>query len=159
MELRQAGMEKAAEVWEMLENLPTPIPPVDIYKAASAMKCSEFISRIRTHKIAPEITRLLIKFMDDILAQVGADAGSVVEGARVLAVVSTAMPLTDEVFNDPAAYAQRQHVYDGLLLLSAARLGKEAETKKVIDELQESVTQAVMASYFEDDPGKPQVVN
>jgi hypothetical protein len=160
MQLRQAGMEKAAEVWETLENLPNPVDSANVYKAATSLKCAEFINRTRNHKIAPILAQIMLQFLDDTLAIVGLDAGEVLEGARVLQTIQEAMPLTPEIFADPAAYAMRQHVYDGLLLLAAARLGKEVETKKRLDDMQESVAMVWLMSRLEEsgiqfDPNAP----
>jgi hypothetical protein len=159
-QLRQAGMEKAAVVWEILENLSTPADPSNIYKAVTSLKCAEFISRTRAHKIAPALTKIVVEFLDETLAIVGVDAGEVYEGARVISVIEEAMPLTEEIFNDPVAYAMRQHVYDGLLLLAAARLGKEVETKQCLTNMQESVAMVWLMNRFEEsglkfDPDKP----
>jgi hypothetical protein len=160
MQIRQAGMEKAAEVWEFLENLPSPVDPANVYKAATSLKCAEFINRIRNHKIAPVLAKIMLQFLDDTLAIVGLDSGEVFEGARVLQIIEETMPLTPEIYNDALAYATRQHVYDGLLLLAAARLGKEVETKKRLDDMQESVAMVWLMSRLEEsgiqfDPNAP----
>jgi hypothetical protein len=96
--------------------------------------------------------------------------GEVSGGVRVLSVVEEAMPLTDEIFNDPAAYATRQHVYDGILLLTAVKMGKEVETKKCIEVMHAGVAKILIMSYLKEsilsevdkeafrslDPDKPQ---
>jgi len=161
LQLRQAGMEKAAVVWENLESLPSPIAPVNIFKAVSSVKCAEFANRVRSHRLAPALTRIAIKFLNDTLDVLGVDAGDIFEGARALDVLAENMPLTDEIYNDPAAYATRQHVYDGLLLLAAAKLGKEAETKRCLDHMQEGIAMLFVMDYYEGrglsfDPDKPQ---
>jgi hypothetical protein len=160
LQIRQAGMEKAAEVWETLEHLPSPVDPVNIYKAASSLKCAEFISRLRAHKLAYVLSKLMLQFLDDTVVIVGIDAGEVIEAARVISLIEEAMPLTDEIFNDPMAYATRQHVYDGLLLLAAARLGKEVETQKCLTDMQEGVAMVWLMNRLEEsgiefDPNKP----
>jgi hypothetical protein len=140
VKVRQNGMEKAASIWEILETLPTPIEPANIYKAVTSVKSVEFADRVRGHRFASALLKLVVQFLNESLVVIGVDAGSVVEGARAQKIIANAMPLTDEIYNDPVAYATRQHVYDGLLLLAAAQLGKEVETKKCIDNMHEGVT-------------------
>jgi len=154
-------MKKAAAIWETLESLPVPIAPANIYKAAVSVKCAEFTNRVRTHRFAPALLKLVVQFLDDTLDVVGVNAGDISGGVRALAFFAEAMPLTNEIFNDPAAYAMRQHVYDDLLLLAALRLGKEAETKKCINDMQYGVMRLLVTGYFEGsslrfDPDKPQ---
>lgn len=160
-QLRQAGMERAAVVWENLETLPKPIAPVNIFKAVSSVKCAEFANRVSAHKHARPLTRIAVKFLNDTLDIIGTDNGEIFEGARALDILAENMPMTDEIFNDPEAYATRQHVYDGLLLLAAAKLGKETETKRCLDAMQEGITMLFVMDYYEErglnfDPDKSQ---
>jgi hypothetical protein len=150
MQIRQSGMEKAAEVWETLENLPTPIDPANLYKAVIALKCAEFINRISHLTVAPVLTKIMFQFLEKTIGVVGNDAGGVHEGARALQILQETMPMTEEIYNDPSACAMRQHVYDGLILLAAARLGKELETKKCLDDMQEEVTMAWLMGRLEE---------
>jgi hypothetical protein len=62
LQIKQAGMEKAAVIWETLEHLPQPIEPVDICKAISSVRCAEFLARIRNHKLAPALTQCVMQF-------------------------------------------------------------------------------------------------
>ena len=71
------------------------------------------------------------------------------EGDTVLAVLEEAMPLTAEVFNDATAYAQRQFVYDGIIMLSAAKMGKNEETWECITRLQRDVVKAMLTMLTE----------
>jgi len=162
LQLRQTGMEKAAEVWETLENLPNPMDPANVYKASVSLKCAEFISRVRHLKIAPLLAKIMLQFLENTIAVVGNEAGDVHEGARAMKVIEEIMPMTEEIFNDPTACAMRQHVFDGLLLLAAVRLGKELETKKCLDDMQEDVALVWLMGRLEEsgikfDPnGEPQ---
>lgn len=156
LQLKQKGLEQAAAIWETLENLPQPIDPVNIYKAACSAKCAEFLSRIRHNTLFDEILGALMQFLDGTLKITGDVKSDKDEGMRVIDTITQAMPLTDDVFNDPAAYATRQHVYDGIIMLSAAKMGKEAETKECIDLLQASVARAMVIALlkagFTDEP-------
>jgi hypothetical protein len=145
--VRVPGMEKAAAIWEALVNLSNPIPPVDIYKAAAAMKCAEFAKAARKHKDFAALLTIITQFFDDTMVILGAEAGDPYQGARALHLISTIMPLTAEIENDPIAYAQRQHTFEGLLLLSAAPLGKEADIKKCYDVLHEATTKIIVKAY------------
>jgi hypothetical protein len=165
LQIRQAGMEKAAAVWEALEHLPQPIEPADVYKAVSSVKCAEFLARTRSHKLAPALWRCVAQFLDATLGVVGDEAGDKSEGMRALSAIEETMPMTDEVFNDAVAYATRQHVYDGVLLLAAVKLGKETETKKCLDDMQAGVAMVLVMSYLKEgvlgggadfDPDEPQ---
>jgi hypothetical protein len=164
LQIKQMGMERAALIWETLEHLPQPIGPVDVFKAVSSAKCAEFVARVRNHRLAPVLMRCVAQFFDATLSIIG-EGGEKSEGMRVLVVIEEAMPLTDDIFNDPAAYATRQHVYNGILLLSAIKLGKEIETKKCLDDMQMGVAKVLIASYLKEsimsgiadfDPDKPQ---
>jgi hypothetical protein len=144
--IRQAGMEQAAVVWEILANLSNPLHPVDIIKAVASLKCSEFTEAIHGHRQAPEFLKLVLQFLEDIMNIVGKE-GSLYGGARALEIIEDAMPLTEEISNDPAAFAQRQHTFEGLHLLAAARLGKEAEIKKCHDLLHRTIGALIIRSY------------
>jgi hypothetical protein len=150
VQIKQEGMERAAAIWEVLENQPQPFDPANIYKACCSVKCAEFISRTLTHRLAPALMEAVMKFLDDTLVLVPSEVGSTEEGERVMDVLSLEMPLTEEIYNDPSKYATRQHVYDGLILLAAMKLGKEEETKTVLHEMQQSVARALIANYLKE---------
>lgn len=161
LRLRQAGMESAASIWETLENLPQPIDPANIYKAVSSVKVAEFIARIRNHKLAPALMVCVSQFFEETINIV--EEGEIREGVRALVVIEEAMPMTDEISKDPEAGVTRQFAYDGILLLAAVKLGKETETKKCIDEMQDGVAKILIMSYIQDgilgsdfDPDKAQ---
>jgi hypothetical protein len=147
--IREQGMERAASIWETLENLPQPVEAVNVFKAACSIKCAEFMTRVHNNPVFPVIMKSLVQFMDGTLSVVENVAGSdSSNGMRVVAVLEEAMPLTAEIFADAAAYATRQHVYDGLIMLAAAKMGKEQETKACIDRLQGGVAKAMLLSMF-----------
>src|SRR5271167_3475843 len=146
--IKQLGMEQAAAIWETLEALPQPVDPVNIFKAACSVKCAEFITRVRNHPIAMTIMKSILEFLDSTLQLAEDNDGSRDEGMRVVEVMEAAMPLTDEIYNDPAAYATRQHVYDGLIMLSAAKMGKAPEAKECINRLQSGVAIAMIRSIL-----------
>lgn len=143
-QLRQTGAERAATLWEMLEALPEPIAAVDIYKAACSIKCAEFLSRIRNNSVYLEITKLLAGFVDETITIIGDGSGDRIGGFRVIDLIEREMPLTKEIYEDAAAYATRQHVYDALILLAAAKLGKAEETKDAIDHLQKGIARVMV---------------
>lgn len=149
-QIRQAGMEKAAELWEMFETLPTPIAPVNIFKASSSIKCAEFLTRIRNHGLYRDIAILISEFtMDTLRIADGEGTGADrLEGFRAIELIEQQMPLTKEVFDDAAAYAQRQHVFDGLIVLAGVKMGKETETKEAIETLQTGVGRAMVTAMF-----------
>jgi len=145
--IRQEAMERAAAIWETFEHLPQPIEPVNIYKAVCAVKCSEFVARVRRSPLFDLLASLVAEFLNGTI-EIGDNGGSIREGKRALAVVEGAMPLTPEAFGDPAAYAVRQHVYDGIIMLSAAKMGKEKETRECIDRLTAGIGIATAAMIF-----------
>jgi hypothetical protein len=149
-QLRQTGMEKAAGLWEMFQTLPTPIAPVNIYKAACSIKCAEFLARIRNNSLYFDIARQLTEFMDETLriAEGEGTKSDMDEGFRAIKLMEREMPLTGEIFDDAAAYATRQHVYDGVIVLAAARMGKETEVKECIENLQKGVGRAMVTAIF-----------
>jgi len=149
-QIRQEGMEVAASIWETLEALPEPIHPINIFKAACSIKCAEFMSRIRGNAAYGTIIKSLMTFLDGTLKVVATlkTKSNRDEGERVIAVLEETMPLTDEVFSNPIAYAKRQHTYDGIIMLAAAKMGVEAETKECISKFQEGVVKAVMLAQF-----------
>jgi hypothetical protein len=149
LQIKQAGMWKAAAIWEMLEHLPQPIGPTDIYKAASSIKCSEFLARTINHRLAPALVECVTQFFADTSDIVGED-GEIPEGLRALSFIEETMPMTDEIFSDAAACATRQHVYDGIMLLAAVKLGKEAETKKCIEDMQQGVAKILIMDYLKE---------
>src|SRR5271154_3878902 len=148
-ELRQQGMERAASIWETLETS-DPVHPVNIYKAACSIKCAEFMTRLRDNPAYGSIVRSLTQFLDGTLdiAIAYKEHSNKVEGVRVIMILEEAMPLTAEVFADPAAYAMRQHTYDGIIMLAAAKMGKEVETREVISKFQEGVVKATLLARF-----------
>jgi hypothetical protein len=146
--IRQQGMEKAAVIWETLETLPQPVEPVNIFKAACSVKCAEFMTRVRNHPMALMLMKSVLQFLEATRQVTEDNNGSQEEGMRVVTIFEEAIPLTDEVYNDAAAYATRQHVYDGVIMLAAAKLGKEAEVKDCIDEFQRSVAMAMIRSIL-----------
>ena len=145
-QMRQQGMERAAAIWETLETLPEPVTPVNVFKAACAIKCAEFVSRVRNNPVFDIVIKHIVNFMDDTLEIMKdfADDSDQVQGMRVIAVLEEAMPLTDAVFNNPVEYATRQHVYDGIIMLSAVKMDREEQTKECITNLQMGVTKAMM---------------
>jgi hypothetical protein len=148
--IRQQGMEKAATIWETFENLPTPFSPVNIFKAACSIKCAEFVSRIRSNDLLLLLSEYIGAFLDETLAVAGTSTEAAIdEGMRVVDTLEKEMPLTDEIFEDPARYATRQHVYDGLIMLSAAKMGKEKEAKGCIDRLQSGVSKAMLMAMIQ----------
>ena len=149
-QLRQTGMEKAAVIWEMLEALPTPIAPTNIYKAACSIKSAEFLARTRSSPIFPTIMKLIAGFMDETIQIAGesVDENDRAEGFRAIELFEQEMPLTKEIYDDPAAYATRQHTYDGIIVLTAAKLGKETETKACLEHLQQGVARAMVTAVF-----------
>jgi len=149
-QIRQEGMEKAATIWETLELLPEPVHSVNIYKASCSIKCAEFLARLRDNPAYSMTMRSLMAFLDSTLeiAAPLSEFSNKEEGMRVIAVLEEAMPLTQEVYEDPAKYAMRQHIYDGIIMLAAARMGKEEQTKEVISKFQDGVVKAVMFAQF-----------
>jgi hypothetical protein len=147
-QIKQHGMEQAATLWETLETLPEPIDPINIYKAACSAKCAEFMMRIRNNPVAVVLMGTLMKFLDETMKITGGQKGSKEEGMRVVTEIERAMPLTQEIFDDAVAYATRQHAYDGIIMLSAAKMGKETETKEAIDRFQASVAKAMLMAIF-----------
>ena len=147
-QLQQAGMEKAATLWEMF--VPTKIAPVNIYKASCSIKCAEFLMRIRNNGLYMDIAKLLADFMEETLRIAdgeGTDSDRQ-EGFLVIELLERDMPMTEEIFDDPAAYATRQHVYDALILLAGAKMGKENETKEAIQTLQRGVGRAMVTAVI-----------
>lgn len=149
-QIRQQGMERAAAIWETLENIPEPVNPADVYKAACSIKCAEFLTRIKRHRMYMQLMQIVLEFLDTTLQIVPAEEGSEADGVRVINIFEKEMPLTDEVFNDPTAYATRQHVYDGIILLSSIKLGKEAETKACIERMQQDVAGLMVVTYLKE---------
>src|SRR5271170_2524005 len=150
-QMRQQGMERAAAIWETLETLPEPVAPVNVFKAACAIKCAEFVSRVRNNPIFDIVIKHIVNFMDDtleVMKDFAEEGSNQVEGMRVIEVLETAMPLSDKVFSDPVAYATRQHVYDGIIMLAAVKMDKEAETKACIETLQMGVAKAMMVAMI-----------
>ena len=146
-QIRQQGMERAAVLWETLENLPQPISPVDIYKAACSLKCAEFMTRIRRNPLFLTIMKSIGEFLDGTAAVVG-DAGDRDEGLRAVSVIEEAMPMTPEVFEDATACATRQHVFDGVIMLASAKMGRDKETKECLDRLQEGIAKAMIEAMI-----------
>jgi len=148
-ELKQQGFEQAATIWEMLENLPQPIAPINIYKAACASKCAEFLTRLRNNMLLAVVMKSVTQFLDGTLEIAESFTGSSsAEGMRAVAVFEEVMPLTDEVFANTKKYAQRQHVYDGVIMLAALKMGREKETKECIDRLQMGIGKAMRLAMF-----------
>lgn len=150
IQIRQAGMEKAAALWEMFETLPVPIAPINIFKASSSIKSAEFLTRIRNNGLYRDIAMLLAEFAMDTL-QIAGEEGTHddrAEGFRAIELIEADMPLTKEIFDDAAAYAQRQHVFDGLIMLAAAKMGKLDEAKAAIETLQTGVGRAMVSAMF-----------
>jgi hypothetical protein len=147
-QIKTQGMEQAAVIWETLENLPEPIPAVDVYKAACSLKTAEFIARVNTNIVADAISKALTTFLDTTIQIAGEDAGSSVNGLRAMDVFEQAMPLTEEVFNDASAYAQRQHTYDGIILLAASKMGKTKETQACLQDLRADITRSMVVAMF-----------
>lgn len=150
LQLRQAGMEKAAVLWEMFESFPTPLNPVNIFKASCSIKSAEFLSRIQNNGLYSDIMHLIAVFMDETLALAGGEGipSDMGEGFQVIDLLEREMPLSQEIFDDPAAYAQRQHVYDGLILLAAAKMGKQTEVAACLDRFQKGVGRAMVTAIF-----------
>lgn len=157
-EIRRQGMERAAMIWEMLETLPEPIEAVNVYKAACSCKCAEFMARLRGNPIFEAVAGYLVHFMDSTINVVKefASISSKGEGMHVVEFFEQIMPLTAEIFADPAAYAIRQHVYDGIIMLAAVKMGKEVEVKKCIDALQADVAKMMLLSMFAERAGLEQ---
>jgi len=147
-QIRQRGMETAATIWVTLESLSEPIDAANIYKATCAIKCAEFVARIRTNPLFDVILPLLGEFLDGTLEIAQNYPNDKSEGMRVITVLETAMPLTTEVFNDSAAYASRQFAYDGVIMLAATKLGKETETRECIEGLQLGVAKAMLTAIM-----------
>jgi hypothetical protein len=149
-QLRQTGMEKAAVIWEMLEALPTPVVPTNIYKAACSIKSAEFLARTRSSPIFSQIMEIIAEFMDATIQIAGesVDENDRIEGFRVIELLEQEMPLNQEIFDDPSAYATRQHTYDGVIILAAAKMGKEEETKASLENLQKGVARAMITAVF-----------
>ena len=147
-QIRQRGMEKAATIWATLESLSAPIEPVNVYKACCSIKLAEFVARTLNHSLFSMLLAACDGFVDDTLKIVEGMKGDTKEGERVLAVIENDMPMTDEVAADSAAYAQRQHVYDGLILLAAAKMGKEEETKAAITRMQDTIAGVMVVSLL-----------
>jgi hypothetical protein len=152
-QIRQDGMEKAAAIWETLELLTESIHPVNIYKAVCSIKCAEFMLRLRDNPAAGMTLKSLLLFLDNTLeiAKPLSAYSNQDEGMRAVKVLEDAMPMTSEVFQDPSAYASRQHTYDGVIMLAAVKMGKEVETQEVIAKFQEDVVKAVMFAQFASD--------
>jgi hypothetical protein len=152
-QIRQDGMEKAASIWESLELLSNLFHPVNIYKAACSIKCAEFMMRLRDNPASTMTLKFLMAFLDRTLeiAEPLNDYTNRDEGMDIVKILEQAMPFTAEVFQDPTAYATRQHVYDGIIMLAAAKMGKEIETREVISRFQEDVVKAVMFAQFASD--------
>jgi hypothetical protein len=150
-QLRQTGMEKAAVIWEMLEALPTPIAPTNIYKAACSVKAAEFLARTRTSPIFHSIMNIIALFMDETIGIAGESTAETdrIEGFQAIELFEREMPLSAEIFDDAAAYATRQHVYDGIIILAAAKLGKEEETKASLERMQQGVARAMITAVFQ----------
>jgi hypothetical protein len=149
-QLRQTGAEKAAVLWEMLEVLPEPISPRNIYKGIASVKSAEFLTRTRNSPMYSAIMSLIAEFMETTILIAGESTAESdkAEGYRVIELTKREMPLTAEIFDDAPAYATRQHVYDALLVLAAVRLGKEEETKEAIHNLQAGVAKAMVMALF-----------
>ena len=150
-QLRQTGMEKAAVIWEMLEALSTPIAPINIYKAACSIKSAEFLARTRSSPIFQSIMMLIAEFMDETVQIAGESTAETdrAEGFRAIELFEREMPLSKEIFDDASAYATRQHAYDGVIVLAAARLGKEEATKASLERLQQGIARAMVTAVFQ----------
>lgn len=135
--IRNSAMERAATMWERVINDPQPFAPVNIYKAACTVKCSEFLARVANSSLFLPLMTVIMDFADKTIDIVGEhSASSQREGTRCAIVLENEMPLTDEVFANPVAYAERQHVFDSILMLAGAELGKAPETAAAIERLQ-----------------------
>lgn len=143
-------MEKAAVIWETFEALPTPLSPVNIYKASCSIKSAEFLTRIRNNSLFRDIAQLLAAFMNETLEIADGEGTNAdrSEGFQAVELIEREMPLTKEIFDDAAAYATRQHVFDGLIMLAAAKMGKAEEAKQCIDNLQKGVARAMVTAVF-----------
>lgn len=157
--IRQDAMERAAAIWEKFENLPQPLEPIDIYKATVSVKCAEFLARVHNSIVFGDLMRAISEFLESTLEIAERDGafGSLAEGRRVQAVLGDDMPMTTEVFGDPSAYAERQHVYDGIIMLAAAKMGREADTKACLERMHAGIAKAmrvaIIAESFVRNPG------
>ena len=151
-QVKQNGMERAASIWAMLESLPQPFDPVNIYKIACSIKCAEFITRIKNTNVYSMMLSFLMDFLDTtrMIADDGNEVtkGTIEEARRCASVLEEAMPFTPKAFNDPKAYAERQHTFDGLIMLAAVKMGKEVPTKVCIDKLQEAAAKVILVAVM-----------
>jgi len=156
-QVKQNGMERAASIWAMLESLPQPFDPVNIYKTACSIKCAEFITRIKNTNVYSMMITPLMDFLDTTrtIADDGNEVtkGTIEEGHRCADVFEEAMPFTSKSFNDPKSYAERQHTFDGLIMLAAVKMGKEVPTKVCIDKLQEAAAKVMLVALMMEPEG------
>jgi hypothetical protein len=93
---------------------------------------------------------LIAEFMDETVQIAGqsVDETDRAEGFRAIELFEREMPLSKEIFDDASAYATRQHAYDGVIVLAAARMGKEEETKASLERLQQGIARAMVTAVF-----------
>lgn len=141
--LHSAGMEIAAIAWEAIENVDPPLDPVNIFKAASSIRCTEMMERFFGTEDFGTMADIVIQFIENTRSDIGgAEAGNFDESVRAVGILGDI--LSDSESDNPADFAIRQHAFDGLLLLAAARLGKEIAIKERIDQMQESLSKMLL---------------
>jgi hypothetical protein len=145
--IKNEGLAKSAEVYAALSAVQPPLDPISTFKAACAKKCAEMIARFASTEgqRLPELLNIIADFMDSTIKTAGGgEAGNKDDGLRASNLIEDYMPLTDEAYNDPKQFAIRAHAFDGLLLLTAQRFGKEEEVKQHIATMQRGFMKVVL---------------
>lgn len=141
------GMERATTVFQALENTQPPFTPADAFKCVCSMKCSEILTR--THNAFPEDLTEMITIISDFMAgtiqsvETTGVNGTIEEGARCNAEIDKLYPHVEDA--EPIEATIRMHMFDGLLVLIAAKFNRQNETSEDIAKLQKAMSDVLLA--------------
>jgi hypothetical protein len=139
-DLQQKGMERAAVLFQTLEQTEPPFTPVDIFKTCCSMKCAEILTRCSTAfpDLLPDMVEVIGDFVSGTLesAETTGIKGKMSEATRVNDVIETHYPYDEVKLKDPIEATIRMHMFDGLILLASSKFNREEETKDDIEMLQ-----------------------
>lgn len=139
-EMQQKGMERAAALFQTLEQTEPPFTPVDIFKTVCSMKCAEILTRTNTAfpELLPDMVAIIGDFVAGTLesAETTGQRGKMAEARRVNEVIEAIYPFDEVKMKDPIESTIRMHMFDGVILLAASKFNREQETKEDIESLQ-----------------------
>lgn len=146
--LQQTGMERAAALFQTLEQAEPAFTPVDIFKTCCSMKCAEILTRtnIAFPEMLPDMIEIIGDFVEGTLqsAETTGMKGKMSEATRINDIIETYYPYDEVKLKDPLEATIRMHMFDGLILLASSKFNREHETKEDILSLQSAMQQLLI---------------